>query len=107
MPHVALHAGDAQRDRPGLSSEDLADRVPLDPVADAGPRPRLRAGLSCAPPCWLLGALGAAGRAGLACGHLADELPDPLHAVDGGFGMITELLGHPGGAAAHAELAYG
>jgi hypothetical protein len=36
---------------------------------------------------------------------LADQLADPPHAVDGGLGMVTKLLGHPGGAAANAEFA--
>jgi hypothetical protein len=37
VPHVALYAGHSQRDRSGLSSEDLPDRVPFNPVPDAGP----------------------------------------------------------------------
>jgi len=54
------------------------------------------------------GAPGAAdGRVGGTRGHLADQLPDPAHAVGGRLGVVAELLGHPGGAAAHAELPHG
>ena len=40
-------------------------------------------------------------------GHAADEVADPAHAVSGHLGVFAELLGHPGGAAAHAVLPHG
>jgi len=39
--------------------------------------------------------------------NFAGKLPDPPHAVRGRFGMVAELLGHQGDAAADAEPADG
>jgi hypothetical protein len=41
------------------------------------------------------------------CGLLGDELADPAHPPGGGVGVVAELLGHPAGAAAGAELLHG
>jgi hypothetical protein len=41
------------------------------------------------------------------CGLLGDELADPAHPPSGRVGVVAELLCHPAGAAADAELLHG
>ncbi len=40
-------------------------------------------------------------------GYLADQMPDPAHAVGGRLRMVAELLRHPARAAADAKLPHG